>query len=268
MDEQRLDELLDIALASGGMPEDATEEERAELAPLLASASVLDVASEAVSAEAEASKTIARARFERFIAAESPPAVPPTAGESGPGWFRRMFQTARPVAAIGSVAAVLVLVAVTVFASDVLLSDTSSAYALEAEPGDYVQIDGVVTEVEEGDDGPRVRVESDGGFIEVDLSGDTSILEDDAVLDAGSIRVGQLLAVAGQVNDHRRVQAAVLTVRGEGGDDHPAPRKPEDAGPIDAPLIGEIIFVRFDRDQRQAERSPSSCRAGALCPSR
>ena len=170
MNQDRLDELLDVALTTGELPADATNEERAELAPLLQTVSALEEPAAQAAAEAADTMPVARARFERFIASESAPAAGPAIRTRGSGPLARLFGSMRPLAVTGVAAGVVLLVVAAFLGSDLLLSDTSSAYALDADPGDYVQIDGVVTEVSDGDDGLRLRLESDGGYIEIELS--------------------------------------------------------------------------------------------------
>ena len=153
----------------------------------------------------------------------------------------------RPLVASGVVAAVIVLLVVLgAFASDLLLSDTSSAYALDAEPGDYLQVDGVVTEVSEGDEGLRFLINSEGGQIFVDVTEDTAVLQDDQVIDAGLVKVGQRLAVSGLVNDHRRIGAAVLSIQGD-GDSAPTDVQVDERNDIDGPVVGHVVLVKFDR---------------------
>jgi len=250
MNEERLDELLEFALRTGALPDDATDDERAELEPLLGAANTIDESAASLATEAAATMPIARARFERFIAAESAP-VPAreVAPQASRGWIGRVFGSMRPLAATGVAAAVVVLVVVAFVGGDLIGSGTSTALALEVDPGDYLQVEGVVTEVTEGEDGPRIRLETEAGFIELDLSVDTSVLHDARAMGIRDVRVGQRLSVAGLVNEQRRVRAAVLSVRAEDGD---APQKVQvdEAKNLGDSFVGDIVAVRFDKTQR------------------
>lgn len=248
MNEERLDELLDLALSTGALSQDATEEERAELELLLGAASTMNASAVAIALEAAATMPIARARFERFVAAEaaSEPA-PEVAQQAGPGWLGRLFGSMRPLAATGVAAVVVVLVVVAFIGSDLIVSDTSTALALEVDPGDYLQVDGVVTEVTEGENGPRIRLETEAGFIELELSDDTSVLQDDAPISIRDVHVGQQLAVTGLVNAERRVRAAILSVRAEEGD-APTKVKVDEAKNIGDSFVGEVILINFGSD--------------------
>ena len=253
MDETRLDNLLDIALATGELPADATDEERAELAPLLQTVTALEQPAAQVASEAAETMPVAGARFQRFIASEASPAPPEQAAQHpSPGWLVRLFGSRRPLAAAGVAAGVVVLAVVGVLGSDLLFSDASSAYALEADPGDFVQIDGVVIGVTDGDDGPRIRLESEAGYIDIDLSDETSIVDDSEKIDPSAVRVGQRLAVAGLVNDHRRLGATTMSVQAADAP-RPGPIEVDHDDVSDKGIQGNIVAVRINKDRGVAK---------------
>ena len=76
MTPDRLDDLLGRSLDTGAIPADATPEERAELAPLLARGAELRQNGSIVRTEADASMPTARARFQRHLEAQRPSPAP------------------------------------------------------------------------------------------------------------------------------------------------------------------------------------------------
>ena len=145
MDTDRFDAMLDAALETGAIPPDANASERAEIEAMLASAGQLRTAGADAASEARAAMPIARARFERFLATERAAALPaPAIAVASPksGFFSRVI-TGHRTLSVGTMAVLAVLVVGGLLGSRALLGDVETASALV--PGDYAQVEGVVT---------------------------------------------------------------------------------------------------------------------------
>ncbi len=211
MTPDRIDELLQRALETGVVPADATAEERAELAPLLASSAALKLNAARVSAEANAAMPTARARFQRHLEAQrraaSQPAQPAAArgGQSSGGFFGGFFGT-RAFAMSGAVAtiaviAVLALVILQPFSS----VETASALTID----DYVQLDGVVAAT----DGSTVTVQSPVvGEVEIAVSDQTAVSDENGERAATSLKAGDPVLVSGIVTAKKAIAASNVAV--------------------------------------------------------
>ncbi len=184
MTPDRMDDLLDRALETGVIPDDATAEERAELETLLSEARVLRTERETVDRQAAAAKPVARARFERQIGNVAPVGVRSATRSRKRGRFAFGF---------GAIAAVVAILLVAVVAVRPF-SNAETANALSVD--DYVQIPGVVSATGDG----RVTVtSSEFGDIEVLVSELTNVLDGEISGVPGDVVVGDGVLVSGLV---------------------------------------------------------------------
>ncbi len=209
MSPDRIDELLQRALESGEIPADATADERAELAPLLAASAELRLNAARVSAEADASVPTARARFQRRLEEERRAAVPPprpVAGGQSSGSFFGRFLGSRMLAMSSSVAA-LAVVAILALVILQPFSSVETASALTVD--DYVQVQGVVSAT----DGTTVTIQSSVvGDLQVALSDQTSVSDESGEREAASLRPGDPVLVSGIVTAKRAIAASNVAV--------------------------------------------------------
>lgn len=203
--EQRVESLLQRALETGEIPADATADERTEVAILLAGAERLARSGREIGSEAEAVRPVARARFERFMQEQQPVARGSTAAApvSTGGW-RRLFGSRTAIGALATVAVLVVaaLVVVPTFFRDV---ETASAQVLE--PGDYVQVTGVVSS-EPGAD--ALELQSPFGPVTVAYTESSEVVDGDERLHPSSLGRGDEVTVDGIVGDDRRVRATTF----------------------------------------------------------
>lgn len=209
MSPDRIDELLQRALESGEIPADATADERAELAPLLAASAELRLNASRVWAEADASVPTARARFQRRLEEERRAAVPPprpVAGGQSSGSFFGRFLGSRMLAMSSSVAA-LAVVAILALVILQPFSSVETASALTVD--DYVQVQGVVSAT----DGTTVTIQSSVvGDLQVALSDQTSVSDESGEREAASLRPGDPVLVSGIVTAKRAIAASNVAV--------------------------------------------------------
>lgn len=247
MNDDRITRLFDEARRTGQVPPHLTPEERAEVEAMLRAAQLLDEAASRVREEARASMPVARARFERFLAGQAAPA--PT-GRRRParrgllGWLGRH---PRMVAFAGSAAGLALLLAVAVAGGRPFFSGTESAYASELDPGDYVQLEGVVTRVVDGDV-PRLAVQSQFGTIEIEMDEATAVVDEvDRPADRSAVTAGRRVIVSGLVDPHHRVRAATLALTAEDAQaPHPADfERPRD---LPHPILATILWFAQSED--------------------
>lgn len=256
MTPDRLDTLLDETLATGSVPEGVTADERARLEELLASVSTLRRGAEAVRAEAEAAMPVARARFQRHLAAQNrpaPPAAHPTASSRARffgGFLGSVFGSAGALRLSASVAAVgLVALAAILIARPFAGVDTASALSVD----DYVQVQGVVTEA----DGDFVTVQSsEFGALRIALSENTSIVDSETVRDRADLRPGDAVLVSGVVRDARkkdiRIEANTLALAAGDPGSVPTPTPLKELRRLDDGLEGTITVLALAPDGRGA----------------
>ncbi len=257
MTTDRLDALLDETLATGSIPEGATPDERARLDELLASVSTLRRGAEAVRAEADAAMPVARARFQRHLAAgnrPAPPATPPAArthaGFFG-GFLGGVFGSVGALRLSASVAAVgLVALAAILLARPFAGVETASALSVD----DYVQVQGVVAEA--GGDFVTVQ-SSEFGTLRVGLSDTTSIVDSETVRDRSDLRPGDAVLVSGVVRDARkkdiRIEANTLALAAAGEPGAlPTPTPLKELRTLDDRLEGTITVLALAPDGRGA----------------
>jgi hypothetical protein len=213
MTNNRIDELLAEALATGTLPADATLAERAEVERMVETGAVLRAARIAIDAEASATMPTARARFERHVAAARAASLPALASVKAEpvrqrGFFggilalNRGFTTTMSAAAIGLIAVLAVFLSQNGFRG----VETASAQVLT--PGDYVQVEGVVSESRDG----RVSVHSEFGDFDFAVSADTSIVSGEVSGDVSSVRPGVAVLIGGLVGKDRVVAANTVAV--------------------------------------------------------
>lgn len=205
MTPDRLDDLLERALATGAIPGDATAAERAELLPLLARADALQLATTRVDAEAKATMPSARARFQRHLASQQAPA-PVAVPASRRGIFARWFGGGGMATWAGSAAALAVVVLVAVLVLQPF-SNVETASALTVD--DYVQVQGVVSATSDG----GVTVQSPVlGRLDIALSDTTALTDDSGTRAPSSLRPGDPILVSGVVTARRAIAASNVAV--------------------------------------------------------
>ncbi len=211
----RIDDLLQQAIVTGAIPPEATEAERAELAGLLGGAAALRTGRRDMEAEADATMPIARARFERFLAAQ-PGAVasrPVTvASRPHPGILARVFRAHRGLALSGAAVAIGLLAVVALFGSQALLSNTDTASAQVLSADDYVQVQGVVRSSTTNGDQRTVALDSPVGLVQVTLASDTSVVDDQNAVDASTIKPGDQLLIGGVALNNHAIAAHTVAV--------------------------------------------------------
>lgn len=209
----RFDALLARALATGLIPEEATEAERAQLEPLLRTGAILEQAGARTNREASASMPIARARFERFLVAETQKATPsPSAATPRAGFFSRIAHANRGLLLAGGAVAIGVVAVLAVFGSQAFLSGTQTADAQVLVPDDFVQVQGIVTAVANPGAAETLTLQSEFGKVTVALSESTSIVEDGSGAAPGSIAVGDTVVVGGVVGSGSDVAAQTIAI--------------------------------------------------------
>jgi hypothetical protein len=217
MNDERIDALVDKALAAGSIPAGATPAERAEVETLLETMAVLGTARDAAEREAAASMPLAQARFQRHIAREqSAAALPQRTGRRARA--ARSLLRARGMAWVGSAAAVGAIVVAAVLLWRITLSEPTSAYAQVVEPGDYVQVEGVVLETSDG----ALSLKSALGDVDVELHDSTTVVDADTAQEVSTLEPGDRVLVSGIAGRGRKLVAQTLAVGGDSGE--PAPR--------------------------------------------
>jgi hypothetical protein len=256
MTPDRLDALLSETLATGSIPEGATPDERARLEELLASVSTLRRGAEAVRAEADAAMPVARARFQRHLAAQQRPAPsatpPPTKTHAGffGGFLGGVAGSLGALRLSASVAAIAVVaLAAILLARPFSGAETASALSVD----DYVQVQGVVAET--GGDFVTVQ-SSEFGTLRVGLSDTTSIVDRETVRDRSELRPGDAVLVSGVVRDarkkHIRIEANTLALASAEPGTLPALTPLKELRTLDDGLEGTITVLALAPDGRGA----------------
>jgi hypothetical protein len=209
----RTDDLLARALSSGEIPPEASEAERAELAPLLAAAARMKPNRASIEREAAAAMPIARARFERFVETRHQQAAPLFAEAPRGGFLGRLVRGNRLALSLGGAVAVAAIAIVALFGSQALLSGTETANALSAD--DYVQVQGVVSSATTSGDQQTVLVNSELGAVTVLLSPSTSTVDETNPDGAASLKAGDTVLVGGvvtAVTPRREIAASTVAI--------------------------------------------------------
>ena len=202
MSTSRIDQLLDDALITGVVPDSASPSEREEVEALLAAAGSARVLRAGLDAESRQAMPTARARFQRYVAAEmaaaAPGARPLIAMAPRRGFLGRVFAVRRTFAVVGSAAAIGIVALVAVVASQSYGGvETASAQVLSE--NDYAQFQGVITAIS-GEGATRtVTLSSDFGDVEIGLSELSSVTNADQAVDASTLKTGDAVTVAGTV---------------------------------------------------------------------
>lgn len=239
MSADRTDELLEEALATGAIPDYASASERAEVTRLLEARGLLQTVAAGVGEEAESSRSTARARFQRYVAVNSAEAAP----------RRRLLPWGRlaprgmTMALAGSAVGVAMIAIAAVIAWQLTGNSTPSAYAEMVEPGDYVQIEGVVGAT----DGGELELESALGNVNVEV-GDATVMGAEAARGPGSLKRGDRVLVSGVAGSGRRLVAQTVALSGEGGQRPPRVINFHQLRRLQATLEGEVISYTISSD--------------------
>lgn len=220
MNDDRIDSLLEQALANRSIPADATAAERAELELLLETMGVLQSARNDAAEGARATMPTARARFQRYMTAN--PAVrtpsPVTPSSPRPGFFGRLLGRGRIPTMAGSAAGVAALVIAAVVLWQVTFSEPTSAYAQMVDPGDYVQVEGVVDTSPDG----RLELQSELGTVELELSESTALVDAETARELSTLKPGDRVLVGGIAGKGQKLAAQTVALSQSAGE--PAPR--------------------------------------------
>ena len=214
MTTSRFDALLAQALATGTIPAEATAAERGELEPLLRTGAILEQAGATAAEEASTAMPIARARFERFLAAQAETAAAPAVATFPPrlGFFGRLIHANRGLLLAGGAVAIGLLAVVAVLGSQSFLTGTDTADAQVLTPDDFVQVQGVVSSVSLSNGVRTVTLQSEFGNVSIVLSDQTSIVEDQADAAPNLIAAGDRVLVGGIVGTDRSISAQTIAV--------------------------------------------------------
>ncbi len=246
-DSSRFDSLLDRALETGQVPPEATPEERRELEELLATAGVILATSASIDAEVVNSKPVARARFERFVHQAERPAT--TVAPWGRRPLRRLFGLPRGLALAGSAVAAGLLAVVLLVVSQGALDSTDTAVAEVLQPGDYVQLDGIVSD-DSGEGEDRVlTLLTEFGSVRVSLPPGASVTADAGDAPA-RFRPGDNLTLSGNVSGDRSVLAHAVALLDHGGQP-PTMMRPRHLGRQSPGVTGRVVVLAVTSDGNQ-----------------
>ncbi len=243
---ERLDDLLFIALEGGELPADATEEERREVAHILEARAFLGRAAAEVDDELTTAMPVARARFQRFLDAETRPVPVEPRVPREPG-RRRLLPWGRELAIprAAAIGAPVLLLAAFALVAVVVLNNAFRDVEVALAEGDYFQGEGVVREARPSDGGVEVVVETGAGRFAVNVAAGSRIQRDGIDTDTSALVPGTVVVVDGVVGDGRRVQASSVLI---GSHTPPLPqplfRPPEERGPLE----GAVILFRLAGD--------------------
>jgi hypothetical protein len=252
MDAERLDRLVATALETGAVPPGLDAEERAEVEAVLNSAAMLRATGSTARAEARASMPTARARFERFVDAATRPSPAPI----------RVVETSRPRGGIfggvlaanraitWSVAAVALVALLALAGSRVFFTGVETAAAFS--PGDYVQLEGVVSAATGTGADRQLDVSSDIGNVSVDVTKDTSVVDETSATDASAIVQGAPVVVGGVVGKDRRIAANTLALSAAQGVVKPLKVAFKELRDLKAGLQGKVVTFALSPDGSRA----------------
>jgi hypothetical protein len=194
------------------MPAGASAAERDEVLRLAHGADALREARAALDDEAGAALRTARARFERAMIAARGPAKGSVGRSESSSRARSVF----PRTAAVALAAAALIAVMAIAANQVIFRGAETVSALE--PGDYAQVEGVVTDVRATATGHVVRVASAIGEIEVETSDSTSVVDEEAAVGIQAVERGSPVVVAGVVGENRRIAATALAISRQRGE--------------------------------------------------
>jgi hypothetical protein len=216
MTEELNDNALDELLSTGSLSADVTDAARRELERLSATASSLRRAASVADDEARASMPTARARFQRYMEASGRPAQPVRAAAPRRGLLGGLFHAHRFLTPIVSAGVIGVLAVAAVFVSQAVFSETPSANAQVLNPGDYVQVQGVVSQATGEGDTRQIQLRSEFDDLNVDISADTALV-DGSSTSAAALKPGDLVLVGGVVGKDGRIAARTVAPGGVPG---------------------------------------------------
>lgn len=228
----RFEELLERTLATGTIPADATVDERVELERLVAVARGLRASMTETERELVTARPAARARFQRHLAGAPAAATPSSARES---LVTRVLGRGRRAFALASVASAAALVIAAFIVLPALFGDVDTATASVIEPGDYVQLEGVVGDDQ---DGGSVPLATGFGQLQLSVDSETSVRLDGSAVDGGAIEAGDEVVVSGIAREGGHIAARTIVIAGRG-----------------APEPGQADFERLDEFREGLEGS-------------
>ncbi|GIW13526.1 MAG: hypothetical protein KatS3mg062_0965 [Tepidiforma sp.] len=245
MTADRLDDLLERTLAGGAIPPDASDDERRALEPLLAARAELLAARSAVDTEAAESMPAARARFQRYLAAQRPVPVETRVVTARSSLLQRLIG-GRRLSLAGSLAALLLVAAIALFATRPF-QGAQEVQALGVD--DYVQVAGTVSSASD----TTLQLQSpDLGAVTVDASASTVVDAQGNVV--GRLpRPGEQVIVSGTVRDARagRVAIAGQALALGAAIDIGSPSRFERIDSLPAAREGTLTLIAIDRDGRK-----------------
>jgi hypothetical protein len=208
MNDERFHELLERTTLLGAMPPEATDQERAELEAALATIRLIEPGRTSLASGARATMPSARARFQRYVQASGP--MVELAGVATPraGLLGRILAGKGALALAGSAAGIALVAVAAVIAWQAAFGGATSAYAQVVDPGDYVQVEGVVEDSADG----MLELKSELGRVDVELSDSTNFVDDAASRDVSTLKRGDRLLVGGIAGEGRTLRAQTLAV--------------------------------------------------------
>jgi len=257
MSTNRIDQLLEDALATGVLPVSASPAERAEVELLLATVGSARVLSATVDAESQQAMPTARARFQRHVASETAAVAPATRSPiaAGPqrGFLGRMFVAHRALAVASSAAAVGIVALVAVVALQ-SLDGVQTASAQVLNENDYAQLQGVITATSGEGAARTATLSSDFGDLQIALGDLSSVTNADQPVDASTLKTGDAVTVAGTVaKNDKTTTIAARTLEVVKGSDKPV-AKPKLTPLRDLPpgFEGRITALAVAKDGKSA----------------
>lgn len=236
-----------MALETGEIPEEASAAEREEIAGLVAASAGLHAVGTSLEQEAHRAIPVARARFERFVAAQSNArgAAVTAPSARGIGWLRGR----RSIAGLGIAAVVGLVAVVAVFAYQSLSSTTESVNALSRD--DYVQVQGVIASSSGHAPEQTLVVHSELGDVTVKVSGNTHTVGEQASPLTDALKPGELVLVAGTVvgaGPERTIEASTIAIGARGTNPPPRTAKLRDLRTLSAALHGRVRLLALSKD--------------------
>ena len=247
MKSDRLDDLLERALRGEDLPADTTSTEREQIARLVAAGATLQSTAPGLQHEADASVAPARARFDRFIAAQQASTV--TASPRRARWFARLPHRGMMLAA--SAVAVGVLAVGAAFAFQAAFSTTGTADAQVLSANDYAQVQGVITDVTAAASQTTVTVQSAFGSVRVGLSSTTTLQRVGSSIPPSQLARGDLVTISGVAANGSAISAQTIDV-GAGDARTPAAGTLKPLKALSAALEGKVVAFAVSPDGSEA----------------
>jgi len=220
--------------ASGDEPDTVDVDDMVE------AARALRASAELTRLESSAAQADARARFQQQLRSLPPATLEPRR------WRSPMHSVRRGWLAVGSVAAVLALIVLSAVVLPSLSGNVDTAAAQVLEPGDVVQVEGVVRETPgqlEGD----VVVASDFGDVAVRLDGDSVVIDGDNEGGGADLKAGDRVVVSGLVEPDRRLRVSAISISAR--QQQPPTRRPlEHIERLEEALDARVVAVAMTGD--------------------